>query len=208
MWICSTRVSRSAVRSVLSDRIASATANSAASPRRRRVAAYSPTQNEVTGTADSTPGQVVQEPAERPRVALIGAQGLEAVDHHQPGPAVFEQIGDPGQHPGQSLVVQGLAQVLVDDAAAEHRGVEVLQGLAVPQDLLQRFGHGGQVQRRMLLGRVVEQVLLRQDRLARARCADQQRDAVQRQPTIQHGVQPGRTAGQSIGHRAGPFPRR
>ena len=69
-------------------------------------ASYSPTQNEVTGTADSGPGQVVQEPAERPLVALVGAQGLEAVDHHQARPSVFEQIGDPGQHPGQALVVQ------------------------------------------------------------------------------------------------------
>ena len=43
------------------------------------------------------------------------------------------------------------------------------------------------------LGRVVEQVLLRQDRLAGARAPDQQRDAVQRQPTVQHGVQPRRS---------------
>ena len=52
-------------------------------------------------------------------------------------------------------------------------------------------------------GRVVEQVLLRQDRLARARAADEQRDAVQRQPAAQHGVQASGAAGQSVGHRRG-----
>ena len=47
----------------------------------------------------------------------------------------------------------------------------------------------------------MEQILLGEDRLARARASDDQGDAVERQATAEHGVEAIGAAGESVGHR-------
>src|SRR4029453_3534966 len=81
------------------------------------------------------------------------------------------------------------------------------QGLAVPQDLLQRLRDGGQVDSRPLGGGVVEHVLLGQDGLAAAGRPNHQVDAMGGEATAQDGAQPPVAAGPPsvaaglLGHR-------
>ncbi len=146
-------------------------------------------------------GQIVQEAAEGAPVGRVHLQRLEAVDHHQAGTALLEQLGDPGQHAGQPVVVQRLAEIVVDHPAAERGRVEVRQRLPVAQDLLEWFGHRREVQGGTFGGRVPEQVLLSQDRLTRAGTSDHKRDAVERQAPAENGVQAIGAAQESVGHQ-------
>jgi hypothetical protein len=151
-------------------------------------------------------GEVVQETTEGTGIGRVDPQRLEAVDHHQPRPPLPQQFGDPGQDTRQPLVVEHLAEVVVEDAGAEGGGVEVIQGLAVTEDLLQGLGDRGEIERRTARSGVAEQILLGQDGLSRAWPAGEQGDSVERQTAAEHLVQAIRAAGQSIDHR--PWARR
>ena len=145
--------------------------------------------------------QLMQEHAERSVVLLVSAQRLEAVDDHQAGTALLEQLADTGQHTGQSLFVEDVTEVLVEHPVAERGTVEVLERLAEPQQFVQWLGDRRQVQRGLGAGGVVEHVLLGKDRLARSRKAAQQGDHVERKSAAEYRIQPGRTARESIAHR-------
>src|SRR6185436_17679401 len=101
------------------------------------------------------------------------------------------------------MVIQALPQVLVDDAATDRARVEEGQGLSIPKDLLERLGDGREVDRGPILARVLEQVLLRQDRLARAGETHDDVDRVRHQAAVQDGVEPLAAARDPVGHRAG-----
>ena len=118
----------------------------------------------------------MQELAERSVVGFVGAERLEAVDDQQAGTALPEELADPGEHTGQAVLVQHVAEVLVEHPVAERGVVEVLQRLAEAQQFVQWLGHGRQVQGGLLAGGVVEDVLLGQDRLPGSRAAAEQGD--------------------------------
>jgi hypothetical protein len=102
---------------------------------------------------------------------------------------LFEEFSDARQCTSQPVFVQRPAEIFIDHTCAECGGVEEVEGLAVAQDLLERFGHGGQIDRGPVAGGVVEHILLGEDRLARARIAANQHDSVQGQTAAEDGVQ-------------------
>src|SRR3954465_3770669 len=155
-----TRISRCPLRSVDRRRIASATANSADPA--LSVLSYSPTQNDVAGNAERRAAgaggprgeegrRVVEEPAEVLVLLRVWMERLEAVDDDHARAALHEDPADPVEDSGQALVVQGPAEILVDDRGSDGPPIEEVQCLAVPQDLVERLGDGGQVHRRPFL---------------------------------------------------------
>src|ERR1700722_4231755 len=142
----------------------------------------------------------MEEPAERLVVRSVRPEGLEAVDHHQGRTPLSEQFDELGQHVGESPVVQAGAEVFIVDACSDHRLVEEAERLAVAEDLFERFGNRRKVKGGTLGGRVVEEVLLRQDRLTRARAPHDEVDAVDQQATVKNRVQARRAARQPVAH--------
>ena len=135
-------------------------------------------------------GEVVQEAPERPRVIGERGQRLEAVDRDDPRPALLDQRGDPLGDGGEPVLAgHRRAEVLVEDRPADRIAIEEAERLGVAEDLLERLGDRGQVDRRALLGRAGEHELLAEDRLARARQPHDQVDAVQRQTAAEDQVE-------------------
>ena len=133
----------------------------------------------------------MQEAPERLRVSRERGQRLEAVDRDDPRPPLLDQRGDPlGDHAEPVLAGHCAAKVLVEDRPADRIAIEEAQRLGVAEDLLERLGHGGQVDRRTLLGRAGEHELLAEQRLSRARKPHDQVDAVQRQTAAEDQIEP------------------
>ena len=150
------------------------------------------------------PREVLEEAPERRRVRGERMQRLEAVDHEQPRSSLSEHRDHATERLGQRVrMAQAGAQVLVEHAAADRVRVEEGQGLSVPQDLLERLGDRREVDRGPVLARVLEQVLLRQDRLAGTGQTHDDVDGVGEQPAAQDGVEPLAPAGDPVRHRAG-----
>ena len=175
-----------ASHSVASETIASATANSGAAL--ASGPEYSPTQKAVTGKADRRPARRAGTP-ERAGSAAYGRKALKLSITNSPGRNRLRSSVMRGQRAGQAIFVQGPAEIVIDHPCAEGGGVEEVEGLAVAQELLQRFGDRGQVDREPFGGGVAEQILLGQDGLAGARLAADQDDAVPGQTTAEDGVQ-------------------
>ncbi len=150
------------------------------------------------------PREILEEPPERRRVRGERMQRLEAVDHEQPGPSLSEHRNHATERLGQRVrMAEAGAQVLVEHAGADRVRVEEGQGLSVPQDLLERLGDRREVDGGSVLARVLEHVLLRQDRLARSGQTHDDVDGVREQPSAQDGVEPFAPAGDPVRHRAG-----
>ena len=126
-----------------------------------------------------------------PSSAFVGAERFEAVDHHQPGTPLLHEFADPSEHAGQAVLVEDVTEILVEHPVAQCRVVEVVQGLAEAQQLVQWLGNGGQVQRGLCGGGVVEHVLLGQHRLPRSGAPADQGDDVERQAATENGIQRG-----------------
>ena len=124
-------------------------------------------------------GEAVQEAPEVPRVVGERGQRLEAVDRDDPRPPFLDQRGDALGHGGEpALAGHAPAEILVEDRPADRIASEEAERLRVAEDLLERLGDGGEVDRGALLGRAGEHELLAQDRLSRARQPHDQVDAV------------------------------
>ena len=129
---------------------------------------------------------------EAPELAcVIGKRGqrLEAVDRDD-SRAVFlderaDALGDGGE---AALAGDGRAEVLIEDRPADRAAIEEVERLGVAEDLLERFRDRRQIDRRALFGGAGEHELLAEDRLARARSAHDQVDAVQRQTAAEDPV--------------------
>src|SRR6266550_1633563 len=124
---------------------------------------------------------------------------LEAVDHDNARMKLLEQPIDgveDATEAGSGLVVEvasgeNVAEVFVDDAPVADGGrIEELEGLTVTNDLVEGFRHGGQVERGLLLRRVVECVLLAKDGLAAAGNSDEEVDGIAQQPPTEDLVKP------------------
>src|SRR5205085_12650623 len=86
--------------------------------------------------------------------------------------------------------------------ALAHRGsIEEVERLAVPQNLVERLGHRGQVERRLVDRGVMEDELLAKDGLAAAGNADHQRDRVLEDPPVKDLVETHVTAREPVCHR-------
>jgi hypothetical protein len=120
--------------------------------------------------------ELVEERPERLRLVGEGMQGLEAVDHDDARIGLLQQARDACGHPGQAVAIQDEGQILVEDGTADAADVEEAQLLPVPHDLVERLGDRGQVVGGPLRRGVREEVVLRQDRLARPRGPHQQVD--------------------------------
>ena len=134
-------------------------------------------------------GELVEEPSEvlvPPRVRM---QRFEAVDDEHPGASLLDELADPLEHARKAFVVHGPAQILVEHRGADRPLVEEAQRLAVSQDLLERLGDRGEVDRRPFRRGVVEGVLLREDRLPGSGESDDEVDPVAGQASAQHVVQ-------------------
>ena len=94
------------------------------------------------------------------------------------------------EHGGQTVLVDRVAEIVVEHGPTELRGVEEVERLSVAQQLVEGFRHRREIQPRSLGGGVGEQALFRQDRLARTRRTHHQRDRVQHQPATEHLVEP------------------
>ena len=143
---------------------------------------------------------IVEEPAERFVVGSVRPKCLEAIDHHEGRAALPEQFDELGQHLGESPAVQAVAEVFVVDVCSDYRLVEETERLAVAEDLLERLGNRRKVEGGTLGRRVMEEVLLGQDRLARARTPHDEVDPVDEKPTVKDRVQARRAARQPVAH--------
>ena len=115
-------------------------------------------------------GEVVQEAPERARVVGERGERLEAVDRDDPRPALLDQRGDAFGDGGESVLAgHRPTEVLIEDRPADRVAIEEAERLGVAQDLLERLGDRGEVDRGALLGRAGEHQLLAQQRLSRAR---------------------------------------
>ena len=117
-----------------------------------------------------------------------------------PGLMLLDQGVDAFEHTGETVLVHGVAEIVVEHRATELGGVEELERLPVAQQLVERLRHRRQVQPRSLGRGVGEQALLGQDRLARTGSTDDQRDRVQHEPAAEHLVEPG-VAGRESFHQ-------
>ena len=72
--------------------------------------------------------------------------------------------------------------------------------LAVAEDLLERLGNRREVEGRTLGCRVMEEVLLSKDRLARTGTPHDEVDPVHEKPAVENRVETGRAARQPVAH--------
>ena len=95
-----------------------------------------------------------------------------------------------------------MPEIFIDHSALAHRGgIEEVERLAVPQDLVERLGHRRQVERRPVDCGVVEDELLAQDGFPAAGNADHQRDRVLEKPSVKDLVETRVPAGKPVVHR-------
>ena len=78
--------------------------------------------------------------------------------------------------------------------------VEETERLAVAEDLLQWLGDRREVERRTLSCRVMEEVLLSKDRLARTGTPHDEVDPVQEKAAVKNAVQTGGAAREPVAH--------
>ena len=145
-------------------------------------------------------GEVVEEAAELGGLR-IGRERLEAVDHHDPRTALLDQRSHLLEDAGEAALVESRAEILVEDGAADRSWVEEAEALPVADDFFERLRHRREVEGGPLEGRVREQVLLSEDRLAGSRKPDQHVDCVHREAAPEHAVEAGMAAQETLAHR-------
>src|SRR5205814_7372327 len=101
-----------------------------------------------------------------------GREYLQAIDDDDCWAMLFDQRVHPLEHTRQSVFMQRVAKIVVEHRAANSRGVEEVERLAVAQQLVQRLRNRRKIKARSFLRRVREQDLLRQNCLAGTWCAD------------------------------------
>ncbi len=187
---------RSADRLVSRPITASATANSGRVGRLPRLVLADPQRRHSQHARAS--GQVVEESAELGIVGGERSEGLEAVDDDDARLMLLHEGVDTFEHSGQTLVVNGVAEIVVEHRPSELGQVEELERLPVPQQLVERLRHRRQIQTRPLGSGVREKALLSQDRLASTWSTHDERDRVQDEPAAEHRVEPQVAAGEPV----------
>ena len=142
------------------------------------------------GNCRESTGQVVKKTAELSFVGRERSQGFETVDDDVAGLLFLEERVDLVDDTRQPVAVHGFAQVVVEDRRSDRVGVEEGQRLSVAKNLVERLRDGRQEDARRILARVVEEVLLGENRLAGAGVTDDQIDPVRRQPAAEERVEP------------------
>ena len=143
----------------------------------------------------------MQEAPEGARVIRERGQGLEAVDRDDPRPPLLDQHAYALDDGGQPAVTAGRdAEVLVVDPPPNRVAIEEAERLGVAEDLLERLGDRGEVDRRALFGRAGEDELLGEDRLSGARQSHDQVDPARRQTAAEDQVEPLVAAREALVH--------
>ena len=121
---------------------------------------------------------------------------------------LLDQRVDAFEHRGEAVLVDGVAEVVVEHRPPDLRGVEEVERLAVAQQLVEGLRHRREIQPRPLGCGVGEQALLGQDRLAGTGRAHHERDRVQHEPAAEHLVEPVVSGGEAFHQETGALERR
>ena len=143
----------------------------------------------------------MQKAPEGARVIRERGQRLEAVDRDDPRPPLLDQHAyalDDGGEP--AVTADRAAEVLVVDRPPHRVAIEEAERLGVAEDLLERLGDRGEVDRRAFLGRAGEDELLGEDRLSGARQSHDQVDPAPRQTAAEDQVEPLVAAREALVH--------
>ena len=133
-------------------------------------------------------------------------QCLEAVNHDKPRAAFLEYRGDLLGNAGKAAGAYHSPEILIENIFTDRSPVEEVQVLAEANDLLQRLRDRREIDRRTLRSRVLEDVLLRDNRLAGSRQARDEADRVRGQPSPQDHIERPMPAQKPVTHDRPPAP--
>ncbi len=153
----------------------------------------------------SLSGEVVEEAAEIGVAGGERAQRLEAVDHDDARAVLLDQRVDAFRHGGEPVLMDGVAEIVVEHRASDLLGVEEGQFLPEAQQLVERFRHRRQIESGAFERGVGEQTLFGQDRLTGPRRADDEGDRVRHEAAAEDVIEPRVARGEALHQATGIF---